>query len=230
MNFKTAQILDDNFELDKDFNIVIKGTKNKLEDPMSKGYVYANLFFYDEVQKEIDKLRALVKKIYNEVALELNINDPIKMLLEISVRARRAIGDDGLDALIKEFLAEKQRHIALMVDTREKMRLTAICEAIFMELTVSFFNMTLQNAKDLTNNVKTFKFSKEYVEKMTLRQKALLSPAIKMIGFENQVKLNNYELAQDFTVKYIPERIPTSFKQQEDTIKDLLKTFIQKHA
>ena len=232
MNYKTAQKLHESFTLDKDFNLVITDTKHKLDDPMQKGYVYANLFFYDEVQKEVDKLRALVAKIHGEVCLELGMGgvDPVKLMLEISVRARRKIGNDSLDALIKEFLAEKQRHIALMVDQREKNKLNSICEAIFMELTQAFYNMTLQNAKDLAGGVKTFKFSKEYVDKMTDRQKRLLPPALRMIGFENQVKLNGFELSPDWAVKYTPERIPVPFNKQEETIKDQIKTFIQQNT
>ena len=231
MTFKVANKLNENFVLDKDFNLVLDGTTQKLEDAMCKGYVYANLFFYDEVQKEIDKLRKLVRKIHDELILELGMDpdEPSKLLMELSMRVRNVIGEDSLDAVIKEMLSEKTKHIALMIDRREEEKLIQISEAIFMELTAAFYDMTLQNTKDLENGVKTFRFSKEYVEKMTARQKRLLTPALRMIGFENQVKLNNLEIAQDWTIKYVPERIPTPFTKQEDTIKDQLKTFIQKH-
>ena len=200
-----------------------------LQDSMAKGYVYANLFFYDEVQKEIDKLRALVEKIHNEVVLELAMceNDPPKLLLEISTRAHRAIGDDGLDSIIKEFLSQKSRHMSLMVDKREKAKFMQICEAIFMELTASFYKVTLNNAKDLEGGVKMFKFTPEYVQGMTERQRVFVSPALRVIALEHQIKLNDLKISTDFTVKYVPHPTPSGFAKQEATIKETLKTFAQ---
>jgi len=231
MTFNVANKLNENFVLDKEFNLVLEGTKQKLDDAMCKGYVYANLFFYAEVQKEIEKLRKLVRKIHDEVVLELNLSpdEPAKLLMELSMRMRNIIGEDSLDAIIKEMLAEKVKHMALMVDKREYDKLNQISEAIFMEITAAFFEMTLQNTKDLEDGVKTFRFSKEYIEKMTDRQKRLITPALRMIGFENQIKLNNLDISQDWTVKYIPERLPVPFTKQEATIKDQLKNFIQKN-
>ena len=226
MNFRTATKLNSTFTLDADFNV--KFGNFELTDPMCKGYIYANLFFYDEVQKEIKKLRDMVEKIHDEVVLELAIdpNEVDKLLLEISMRARRAIGDDGLDLVIKEFLAQRTRHLALMIDKKEEQKFDQICEAIFIELTQAFYTMTIQSATDLDRGVKTFKFAHEYIDAMTPRQKPLLAPAIRMVGFENQVKLTNMEITRDFTVKYIPE--PTApFTKQEDTIKDQIKTFVQ---
>lgn len=213
--------------LDNEYNITLRD--KTVSDPMCKGYIYANLFFYDEVQKEIVKLRDMVKQLHDEVIMELGLNpdQPEKLLLEISTRARRAIGDDGLDSLIKEYLAEHGRHMALLVDPKERERFNQICEAIFIELTKAFFVATLQNATDLDDDVKTFKFTHEYIAALTERQKPLLSPAIRMIGFDNQLKLNNLEVTKDYTVKYRPEPMETSFAKQEATIKDQIKTFAQ---
>ena len=65
--------MNETFDLTKDFELVVAGTKAKLEDSMCKGYVYANLFFYDEVQKEIEKLKKIIKRIHDEVVTELNV-------------------------------------------------------------------------------------------------------------------------------------------------------------
>jgi len=230
MNFKTASKINETFTLDGDFNI--KYNNVELTDPMCKGYIYANLYFFDEVQKEIDKLKQMVEKIFDEVVMELGMdaNEPDKLLLEMSTRARRTIGSDGLDAIIKEYLASKGRnHIALMVDKREEVLFQQICEAIFIELTQAFYTMTLQHAADLEHGVKTFKFSNEYISAMTDRQKPMLAPAIRMIGFENNAKLNSLEISRDFTVKYIPEPMG-SFTKQEDTINDQIKNFIYKYT
>jgi hypothetical protein len=85
----------------------------------------------------------------------------------------------------------------------------------------------LQTATDLERGVKTFKFTREYLNAMSPRQKFLCAPALRVIGLENQVKINNLIIAQDWTVKYSPELAPTSFQKQEETIKDQIKSFIQ---
>ena len=230
MTYKTATKMHETLTLDKDFNISLN--KATLDDAMCKGYVYANLYFYDEVQKEVVKLRAMIEKIHNEVVLELGAdpNEPLKLFFEISTRARRAIGDDGLDSIIKEFLAQKSRHIALMVDQRERQKYIQICEAIFLELTQAFYTMTLHSATDLEKGVKMFKFSREYIDSMTERQKTLVAPALRMVGLEHQVKLSNLEISNDFTVRYLAQSVQSSFTKQEDTLKDQIKTFIQKNG
>ncbi|MDR0461775.1 MAG: hypothetical protein LBG88_00340 [Christensenellaceae bacterium] len=224
MTYKVAAKLHSTFTLDGDFNIKLGTTT--LDDPMCKGYVYANLYFYDEVQKEVGKLRAMVQKIYNEVTTE-GVADPMRLLLEMSTRANRAIGDDGLDAIIKEFLAEKSMHVSLMIDDHEKAKYRQICEAIFMELTAAFYASTLQVATDLDNGVKTFKFAKDYIATLTPNQKIFIAPALRIVALDNQVKLNKLEISQDFTVKYTPEPAQGTFTKQEETIKDQIKTFIQ---
>ena len=213
------------FTLDDDYNIKIGSAT--LEDSMCKGYIYASLYFYDEVQKEVEKLRMMIQKIHHEITKEMPTDDPMKLLMEMSTRANRAIGDDGLDAIIKEFLAEKSMHVALMVDDRERAKYNQICEAIFMELTAAFYQMTVQSSTDLENNVKMFKFTNEYVQLMTPNQKVFVAPALRIVALENQVKLNRLEISQDFTVKYIPEQTPAHFSKQEETIKDQIKTFVQ---
>jgi len=225
MNYKTAYRIHEVFKIDAEFGLSVGNTK--LEDALCKGYVYANLYFYDEVEKEASKLRMMVQKIYDEVTTDLAVVEPMKLLMEMSTRAHRAIGDDGLDALIKEFLAEKSRHVSLVVDERERTKYFEICNAIFLELTSAFYVKTLQAAIDLEDGVKMFKFSREYVADMTPRQKVFVAPALRIVGLEHQVKMNKLEIASDFTVKYTPQDLGEHFKKQEETIKDQIKTFVQ---
>ena len=227
MNWKTASLLESTFTLDKDFKLRVGDAE--LTDSMAKGYIYSNLFFHDEVMKEIEKLRALVKKIHDDVIKELAMckNDPPRLLLEISTRAHRIIGDDGLDSIIKEFLSQTRKHMSLMVDSREKHKFAQICEAIFMEITDSFYKTTLHTATDLEGGVKMFKFTPEYIQTLTDRQKTFVAPALRVVGLEHQIKLNNLQISNDFTVRYVPEPTDTNFAKQEETIRDNIKTFVQ---
>jgi frataxin-like iron-binding protein CyaY len=229
MTYRTAQKLVEAFTLDDDYNLLVKG--KSLSDGIAKAYVYANMFFYDEVEKEIRKLEKMVKKIHDEVTLDLGIQeeDPMKIFFEISTRAHRQIGDDGLDMMIKEFLTQKAHHIALMVDQREKNKFHQICEAIFTELTEAFYNMTLQTAVDYAPGVKTFKFTPEFVNLMTERQKTLVAPTLRIIALEHNVMLSNLQISSSFTVKYSPAESGENFLRQEDAIKETIKKFVQEN-
>ncbi|MCL2229135.1 MAG: hypothetical protein FWC00_04910 [Firmicutes bacterium] len=226
MNYKVAAKFNEVLKIKEDYSIVFNGVE--LDDPMCKGYVYASLYFYDEVQKEVEKLKLMVQKLYDEVSTDLAITDPAKLLMEMSTRANRAIGDDGLDAIIKEFLGEKTRHVALVVDEREKAKYIQICEAILIELVTAFHAATFHAAMDLEGGVKKFKLTNEYIAAMTPRQKVFISPAIRIVALENQMKINRLEVSKDFTVKYVPISTGEHFKKQEDTIKDQIKEFMKK--
>jgi hypothetical protein len=226
MTYHVADRLNTAFKLDENFNLVLGG--HQLADPMCKGYVYANLFFYDETQKEIVKLRQLVEKIYNEVIMELGLdpNDPAKLLLEVSTRVTHTIGDDGLDILVKEFLSQKSNHLSLMIDAGEKQKFETICEAIFMELTESFYKNTLEGATDAADDFKTFKFSQSYVDALNARQKSLIVPALRVIALINKKRLNNLRVSDKWAVMFMPESTESGFTQQEEQIKEQLKEFL----
>jgi len=231
MKYKTASKMNSVFTLDGDFNITLG--KAKLEDPMSKGYVYACLFFYDEVEKEIDKLRGMVKKTYEDTVMyhcQDNQVEPVKILLEMTTAVTRTIGDDSLDLLVKEFLSDKANHMALMTTDNEKQRYSQICEAIFMEVKQSFFETTMKNSRQTDDGMMTFKFARGYVELFTERQKNLVAPALRVIGLENKIKLNGLKISDDWTVTYKPEMLQSGFATQEGAIKDLIKDFIAKNA
>ena len=51
MNYKTCKILNDNFKLDEKYNVFLN-VKKKIEitDGLEKGYIYAAMYFYDEVE------------------------------------------------------------------------------------------------------------------------------------------------------------------------------------
>jgi len=230
MTYNVAEKFNRAFTLDADFNIAFNGAH--ISDPIEKGYIYANLFFFDETTKEIAKLQQMIEKIHREVIAELGLpeNEPLKLLMEISTRCTRAIGNDGLDAMIKEFLAQTSKHLALIVESSEKYKLAQVYEAIFMELVSAFFVLTLQNATEVEDGVKTFKFTPEYVATLTPRQKNLVAPALRVIGLENKIKLNGLKIAEDWTVKYTPELLETGFAKQEEEIKDQIRNFLKMNA
>jgi len=237
MNYKTCKRLNDNFVLDEKFDIFLAVRNNlsgettgkvPVTDPMAKGYIYACLYFYDEVEKEVNKLRAMINRMLDEVNLEANIPEPAKKLMELSARARGAIGDDSLDAMIKEELAKEERAISLIPDAQEIEKLEKILDSIFTELFESFSMVTLHKTKD-EGPYKTFRFTDEYIAALTERQKKLLAPAIRMIGFENSVKLNDFEVRPDWSVRYIPERLSENFEAKEEEIKFNLKQMMEKH-
>jgi len=237
MNYKTSKRLQENFILDDNFDVFLakRDTITKeivdkfpVENGMEKGYIYACLYFYDEVEKEINKLRAMINKMLDEINLEVHIPESAKKLMELSARVRGAVGDDSLDAIIKEVLAGEERAIALMPTPDEIEKQEKVYESIYTELFESFSMVTIHNTKD-EGGFKTFRFTQAYIDALTPRQKKLLSPAIRMVGFENSAKLNDLEILPDWSVRYIPERMSEDFSQKEEEIKISLKKMMEQH-
>lgn len=237
MNYVTCKKIHESFVLDEKFeaylavregvgDAIIK--KVLVENPLEKGYVYANLYFYDEVWREVGKLHKMIKKIYDEISMEAVIEDPSKLLMEISTRVRNAIGDDSLDAFIKEILANEARAISLLPDEQELAKLALVKESIYTEVFNNFTAMTLRNATDV-GEAKTFKFTDDYIDSLTERQKKLISPTLKVVGFINSVKLDEFELFPDWTVQYKPVQLKENFDAKEEEIKVSLKKLMEQY-
>ena len=234
MNYKICRIMQENFDVDTKGNVnFVKrdGDKVKkgaaIETPLEKGYVYACLYFYDEVAKEIEKLETTIRKVLEEVLVEMPKAEAPIMLIEVSNRIRAHIGDDSLDALIKTILAEQAKHIALMPEAQEWEKLEKIKEAIFTELLTDFSKLTFGKATSV-GDYKSFTLSKDYVAQMTALQKKLLAPALRMVGFINQLKLSAFEIMPDWTVRYKPEYMSEEFDEKEEEIKVNIKKLMEK--
>lgn len=230
MNYLTAEKIQNTFKISPDFEITVG--KRKIVDDQQKGYIYGNLYFYDDVKKEVDKLRAVIEKIYKEVAAEGGDTEtePEKLLLDMSTRATRMIGDDSLDYLIKEFLSKKSKHICLMSNDAEVKKLLQVHEALFLEITAAFYAATLEHAADGENGEKEFRLTRAYISNMTERQKKLFAPALKLIAFEHRIRLTKMRIGNSYTVKYIPEQLPNAFISEEDKIKEAIKEIVRQSA
>lgn len=230
MTFKAAAKINEYFSIDAKDQAVLTAGAVPVTNPMDKGYVYAALFFYDEVQKEIDKLEKMISKIMDEIKMEIQVDDVSKMLMELSARVRKSIGDDSLDAFIKEILGRSGIPAKVLVPSDEEtQKWSDVQESIMVELMDNFFQMTIVTAKN-TGKFKTFKFSKEYIEKLTDRQKRIILPALKLVGFKHDAKLDRLELMPDWSALYIPARMSQKFDDVEEQIKDRLKTMIQANS
>ena len=231
MTFKSCNKMNEIFKLDDKFEPFFEsesGKKVSLTKPLEKGYVYASLFFYDEAMREIEKLGLMVNKIRNELAQEVHIEDPTKLFMELSSRVRSAIGDDSLDALIKEKLAGDFRVMALLPTEGELSKLMGVQDAIFKELFQNFVDMTFKNTQDV-GAVKSFRFSQDYVNALTERQKKLLSPALRMAGFINKLRLDEFEILSDWSVQYKPVPLNEGFESKEAEIKLSLKKLLEEN-
>lgn len=235
MNYKTIANLHANFVLDDKYEVLYVVRDNSGREraripvvkTMDKGYIYAALYFYDDVRREIEKLEKMVRKIRDEVAAESpSLEAPIKMLY-ISNRVREVTGDDTLDALIKEMLAEeKGNHLALMPDKEETVKYDKVKEAIFTEQLTDFTKQTLGSSTE-AGGMRRFSLGQKYIDNMTERQKAIYVPAIKMAAFLYGIKLNDFQMLPNFTVTCTTQKLPEPFAVQEEEIKNSIKNFIQ---
>jgi len=232
MKFKTCQFVNDHFSLDDKFLPFFKNPKEKsiyVTDGLEKGYIYASLFFYDEVHKETAKLEKVVNKTLEEAKMDAPNIDPSIMMVEVSRRVKDIIGDSGLDCLIKQVLARETKHIALIPDEQELEKFDLIQESIFLELLTNFYNLTIKNATE-EGPYKTVSLAQKYIDGMTERQKKLFSPALRMVGFLNDIRLDDYQASEDFKVKFRPERLNKPFDAQEEAIKTSLKKLMSENS
>jgi len=232
MNYLSCKKIHDTFVLDEKWEpwLAVAGEKKvQVTDSLDKGYVYASLFFYDEVMREIGKIEKMIKKIQDEISMEVVIEDSSRMLMELSSRVRQAIGDDSLDAFIKEILAGDSPAITLMPTEGEREKLRTVKESIFIELFQAFVDKTFRNSKE-AGELKIFKFEEKYIGVLSNRQKRLLAPALRLAGFIEQIRLDSFEILPDFTVRYKPVRLSEKFDVKEEEIKLSLKKMMETHS
>jgi len=230
MNYRSAKIINDNFKLDEKFVPYHDGVKKiKVEDAMAKGYVYAAMYFYDEVNKEIVKLEKMIRKTVDEVMMESPAIELPILLVEVSKRVRDIIGDDGLDLLIKNMLGERDKHLSLLPTADEKAKYEKICQSIFTELAESLFATVLGRAESGEGEYRSA-LTEKYVAAMTERQKKLFSPALRMIAFVNGFKLVELKVSPEFEVVFQIEKLKKPFAEQEEIIKDNLKKLMSENS
>ena len=231
MTFKAAKNISKHFSINGNGEAILTAGGVLVDNAMDKGYVYAALYFYDEAQREVDKLDKMINKIKTEITQEVYIeNDQTKMLMELSTRVHRAIGDNSLDAFVKEILArDGGAGLALVPSNDETKKFEGVKESIFLELLVNFYETVYTKAK-VVGMYRTFKFASEYVKTLTERQKRLVSPALKLVGFMNGLRMDELELMADWSVLYAPRPLNQNFNATENEIKDRLKQVIAQHS
>jgi len=202
--------------------------KITVSNSLEKGYIYASFFFYDKVMDELKKLDTMIRKVMDEIRMEVHFEENKNMLMELSARVRYTIGNNALDAFIKEILAEDGFALSLTPADYELKKFNEIKEAIWSELFENFVNMTFRNATDV-GGYKTFKFTEEYVKELTDRQRKLLAPALRMAGFINQIRLEEFQLLPDFSARYKPIPVREKFDAKEEEIKMNLKRLMEKY-
>jgi len=224
MNYKTCKILSEKFVLDEKFNIFF-GPKKKAQviDSLEKGYIYAAMFFYDEVQKEVDKLGKVIRKHMEMIGLEGGLNaDTAILLLDLTRRTKASIGDDSLDALVKEILGETRKHLSLHLEPKEIAKLHALKDSILTEVIAHLYENVVEKAEGGLSGKRTATLAQAYIEKMTERQKKLLAPAFKMIGFLNDVRIDEFEYEEP-TISFQLYAMSAPFAAKEESIKNSLK-------
>jgi len=265
VNYKTCKILNDKFKLDEKYNVFLNIDKKvEVTDGLEEGYIYAAMFFYDEVDKEIKKLVTIVREKSEAIKLDSPDLDISMLVLELSRRVKDVIGDDSLDALIKEVVGENEpvKSISLTPETAEIQKYGAVKEGILSESIQILFDTIIKNTdhlckecgnemrydpktgmykcKNCGNTIKEEKgpkrveLSQNYVRTMTTRQKKLLGPALKMVGFLNQIRLDDFELDsgaenERYVVSFSPYALSTPFAVQEEAIKRSIKDFMAKN-
>jgi len=227
MNYKTCKILSEKFVLDEKYNVFL-GLKKLAEvtDALEKGYIYAAMFFYDEVQKEMSRLANVIRKHIEMIKLESPEMEVGLLLLELTRRTKGSIGDHSLDALCKEILGETKKHIALHLEPQEITRLHDLKDSLLSEVIAHLYENVVEKAEGGLSGKRTSTLAQSYIDKMTDRQKALIGPAFKMIGFLNDVRIDELEFKEP-NISFQLYAMSAPFAAKEEAIKKSLKNLLE---
>ena len=223
--------MNEKFSLDENNVPYLNGPNGKVfvTEGMAKGYIYAAMYFFDAVDKEVKKLEKMVRKIIDECLMEAPATQPALLLIEVSRRVATALGNDSLDALIKQILSEKEKHISLMPTPEETKKYEDICQSIFLELTTALHDSVIIKAVK-EGYTSSSALSQKYIEVMTDRQKKLFAPALRMVAFLNGTKLEDFRMTPDFRVFFRKEILKKLFDEQEEIIKEKLKKMMAENS
>jgi len=238
MDFRSCKKIHEMFALDEKLEpfLQVRDVEGNLikkvyiAEPTHKAYIYASMYFYDEVIREVEKLRGIIYKIKGEIKMEVAIEEPVRLFLELSNRVRCRIGDDSLDAFIKEILSDKiERNLTFLPTDTELNRFLKVKQSLYTELFDTFVDLFFGKVKDASQQV--VKIPIKYVDTMTDRQRNLFQPALKTAGLISRLRLDRLEMKPDFSmVAFIPVALNTSFDEKEEEIKNALKKMMEEYC
>ncbi len=227
MNYRTCEAMNHNFTVTDAGAIACPAAQEMIEDSLQRAYIFANLFFYDITQREIDKLAAKINTKRAAIVASSGIpNDAVERLFpNLSAQFKQEVGDNSLDPLIKLELAKTSKHLSLQLTKDEQKTLDAL-QAAICDQEIAKFKKAVIFTQDNHGQPYQVNFSEKYINNLPPRCKRFLKPTIKMLAYMDGLQFDQFTLAFDYTLTYTWAPVHPTF--DENAVKDAIKAVIAK--
>ena len=224
MDYRSCAVMNKCFKLNDDGSLLCLTSQQVVTDGVCRAYIFANLFFYDYVEKELGKIMKKLDDKMNELIDTANIpaDATERLYPPLSVELRELTKTDQLNGLIKDQLSKIRPHISLMLTPEEEENLRKLKTATFITEYEKFRNTVLVMDDEMEQE-KELTFTPEFLRLLTPRAKRLLSPAIKVTALlEGGFSFQKFNLNTDeYKLTYVWARNRQEF--DEEGVKNKIK-------
>lgn len=225
MNYQGCEVINRCFTVN-DGIISCTPARTLVYNSMQRAYIFTNLFFYDITQREIEKLRKKIRNMHEIVvgSSDFAPDDVDHLFPIISTRFNSEIGNNSLDALIKEELATIKPTLMLSLTKAEQKQIDQMKASIF-NTEINKFKKALIITQDNKGKPYEFTLSEKYINNLPERCRLFLKPTIKMLAYMDGLQFATFEISPLYKIKYTWSDIHPQFNEEE--LKDQIKTLIK---
>lgn len=226
MNYRTCEAINHNFIVTDDGDVACPVSQVIVHDSLQRAYIFANLFFYDITQREMDKLTAKIDARRQTVIADAGLqpDDVDTLFANLSAYFRQEAGDNSLDPLIKVHLSQTKKQLSLQLSKDEQKQLEAMKEAICHTEMVKFKKSVIFT-QDNKGKPYQVNFSPKYLGNLPPRAKKILKPTIKMLAYLDGLQFDQFALDLDANkLTYTWADVHPTF--DENQTKDAIKSLI----
>lgn len=225
MNYASADAINRSFSVMEDGQIACETAKRLVKNSLQRAYIFTNLFFYDITEREVNKLRAKIRKTYEVVigSSEFAPDDVDHLFPNISARFATEVGNNSLDPLIKLELAKVKPTMMLQLSKVEQKQIDQMNLSI-CNTEINKFKKALIITQDNKGKPYVISLSEKYVNNLPPRCRRFLKPTIKMLAYMDGLQFDQFEISPDYKITYTWANVHPKF--DEEALKDEIKSIM----
>lgn len=225
MNYQSCTAINQCFTVDEDGQVICTKSREIAKKGLQRAYIFTNLFFYDITQREVDKLRAKIRKSYEIIigSSEFAPDDVDHLFPNISARFASEVGNNSLDPLIKVELAKIKPTMMLQLSKEEQKQIDQMYISI-CNTEINKFKKALIITQDNKGKPYEFTLSEKYITNLPPRCLRFLKPTIKMLAYMDGLQFDQFDIAIGYHITYTWADVHPKF--DEEAMKNEIKALI----
>lgn len=226
MNYRTCEAINHNFELTDDGDIACPVAQLMVDNSMQRAYIYANLFFYDITEREVQKLYDKIEQKRQNVIADAGVaaDDVDTLFANLSAQFKMQVGDNSLDPLIKILLSQTKKQLALQ-PTKEDYKQIDVMKDAICHTEIQKFKKSVIFTQDNKGQPYQVDFKEKYLNNLPPRAKKILKPTIKMLAYMDGLQFATFNLdLAAYRLIYTWADVHPTFN--EDALKQEIKSLI----